>query len=89
MSAGAHDAGEGEGADRLTPPQRVAVNADWMNENRRKQRAYEKKRATWAARFKQRDAPEDTANDFASAPEAIKSRGRRQVFDKRQQRFDF
>ncbi len=89
MSAGAGDAKEGKGGDEPTPPPRVAVNADWVNENRRKQRAYEKKRAAWAARFMQRDAPEDTANDFASAPEAIKSRGRRQVFDKRQQRFDF
>ncbi len=81
--------GGGEGAEVLRQPPRVKVTTEWVNENRRKQRAYEQKRAAWSRHFNHSDGPEDTANDFASAPENIKSKGRRRIHDKRQLKLDF
>jgi hypothetical protein len=81
--------GEGEGAHGLTPPPRVEVTTEWLNEQRRKQRAYEKSRDDWRRHFDHPDDPEDTANDFASAPDLVKARGRRRAYDKRQLKLDF
>ena len=70
-------------------PRRVAVTTAWLEECRRKQRAYEAQRVAWHQQFDHSDDQEDIAPSFASALEPIKSKGRRQVLDSRQMRFAF
>lgn len=85
----APDSGAGEGKAVCRLPRRVSVTTEWLNENRRKQRAYEAQRAAWHRHFDHGDDPEDAAPTFASAPEIIKTKGRRRAHDPRQSRFDF
>jgi len=81
--------GAGEGAPGHQIPRRVAVTTAWLEETRRKQRVYEAQRVAWHRQFDHGDDPDDTAPSFASAPEPIKTKGRRRVHDPRQLRFDF
>ena len=89
MSAADQDTGAGEGASASQLPRRVEVTTEWLNQNRCKQRDYEAHRAAWHRQFDHADDPDDTAPDFASAPEPIKTKGRRRAHDHRQMRLPF
>jgi hypothetical protein len=84
-----HSAGQGTDKPDLKPSPRVEVTTAWLADQRQKQRTYEAQRRAWHRHFDHADEPDDSAPSFASAPEPIKSKGRRRVHDTRQIQFKF
>lgn len=67
-----------DGPDRMQPV-RVEVTARFLSETAAKQRAYEMRRRMWTAAFRPSDP---------RAQAAARSRGRGQIYDPRQGKFD-
>lgn len=84
--------------ERLPPPDRVPVTAEWLAEQRAKQEAYAARRRDWvrAARVEEQQEPEElppaATEAAAPSPDALappQRRPRGPVHDPRQRKLEF